>query len=458
MFRRFFDEGLAQTSYLLACERTGQAAIVDPRRDIEEYVSIAAQHRLTITHAIETHIHADFVSGARELAAEGAVVVTGPGAALKYPHHPVTDQETLSIGDVELTLLHTPGHTPEHVSILAREPGAPPRVFTGDTLFVGAVGRPDLLGDSLVLQLAGDLHDSLFSKLLTLPDAVEVYPGHGAGSLCGAGIGNDPHSTIGQERRFNPLLQHSSKQEFVSAVLADLPETPAYFARMKRLNREGPAVLNLGRGVDSPEPISPVDAAQAAAAGAWLIDLRSAAAYGAGHAVGAVNMTFGPKLGYWAGWIIPADARVIFVTEDGAAHAADARRQLLRVGVDAAIGVVKGGFEGWRAASLPIARIEQVAAEELHNLGQQSRGLRVLDVRGKHEWESGSLPGALHIPVGELMNRLSEVPRDGTIATVCEGGYRSSLAASLLQRQRIENVVNIVGGLKAWRESRLARF
>ena len=207
MFQRFFDEGLAQSSFLVGCDRTRQAFVIDPRRDIDAYATLAAQRGLTITHAIETHTHADFVSGALELAAGGARIVVGPGAGTGFPSYEVRHLETMRIGDIDLAFLHTPGHTPEHISILVREPGAPVRVLTGDTLFVGAVGRPDLLGEDLMRALADQLFDSLFDVLLALDDDIEVHPGHGAGSLCGAGIGKAPHSTIGQERQHNPLLQ-----------------------------------------------------------------------------------------------------------------------------------------------------------------------------------------------------------------------------------------------------------
>jgi hydroxyacylglutathione hydrolase len=452
MFRRFFDEGLAQTSYLLACERTRRAAIVDPRRDIDEYVAFAGRHQLAITHAIETHTHADFVSGARELAEIGATVIAGPGAALGYPHDEVQDGTVLSIGDVTLTCLHTPGHTPEHISLLAAAPGAPARLFTGDTLFVGAVGRPDLLGDAAARALAGDLYDSLFQKLLVLPDSVQVHPGHGAGSLCGAGIQDEPHSTIGRERAFSPLLQHRAKQAFVTAVLGDLPETPPYFSRMKRLNREGPFVLALSHGVEPPPAVTARVAAEAVASGAWLLDLRSAAAFGAGHAAGALCMSYGPKLGHWAGWIVPADARVLLMLDGTVRHAADARRQLLRVGVDRVDGFVEGGFDAWNAESLPVRQTSQIPVAALRD-GSRPENLTIVDVRSPREWESGHLPGALHIPLGELVDRAGAIPRGGVVATVCEGGYRSSLAASLLERHGIANVANIVGGMHEWRQS-----
>jgi hydroxyacylglutathione hydrolase len=454
MFRRFFDEGLAQTSYLLACDRTRHGVIIDPRRDIDEYIAAANQHGLTITHAIETHVHADFVSGARELAALGAAIVTGPGAGLAYDTDAVTevaDGRVLRVGDLDLTLLHTPGHTPEHISILAREPDQPDRLFTGDTLFVGAVGRPDLHGESVMRELAGALHESLFAKLLTLPDAVQIHPGHGAGSLCGAGIGTDAFSTIAQERRFNPMLQFRDREAFVAAVLGDLPEAPAYFARMKRLNRAGPAVVGLARGVDPPPAITAAVAAELLAKGGWSLDLRTAAAYGSGHATGAINVAFGPKIGYWTGWIVPPDVPIVLMVDGGPRMAADARRQLLRVGLDSIAGYVQGGFDAWRVAALPVRQLPQISSVELRDRTRHADGVTVVDVRSAREWRADHIEGALNIPVGELIDRLGEIPRRAMVATLCEGGFRSSLAASLLERAGIANLVNVVGGMTAWR-------
>src|SRR6476620_5085875 len=221
MFQRYFDPGLAQASYLIASDRTGEAVVIDPRRDVDVYVTAAAQSNLRIVAAIETHVHADFVSGARELHAAGAETLAGPGSSLKFPDREVTHHECLVLGDLELRFLHTPGHTPEHISIVAENRGEPSRVFTGDTLFVGAVGRPDLLGESLMRRLAGELHDSVLSTLFALDDDVQVHPGHGAGSLCGAGIGAEPFSTIGRERVANPLLAHTTREQFIAGVLGD---------------------------------------------------------------------------------------------------------------------------------------------------------------------------------------------------------------------------------------------
>lgn len=450
MFQRFFDEGLAQNSFLLACERTRDAVVIDPRRDIDAYVDAARAQGLTIRYAIETHIHADFVSGAHELAATGVTIVAGPDAGLRFAHREAGDREVLVAGDIRLTLLHTPGHTPEHISILAEAPGQPVRAFTGDTLFVGGVGRPDLLGEAQTRQLAGQLYDSLFGKLLTLGDTVEVHPGHGAGSLCGAGIGTEPHSTVGQERRANAMLQHTTRDAFVSAVLADIPETPPYFPRMKRINQEGPPLLGLAAGYPAIPPVSAAEASRAMANGAWMIDLRPAGDFGAGHPSGAINIGFGAKVGYWAGWVIPADARVVLLAST-ASEADGAARQLLRVGIDRIEGCVEGGMDAWRAAGLPTGRIAQITVRDLRDRIARRDTLAILDVRTPGEWRAGHLDRATHVPVGEVSAQASALPRQAPIATLCEGGYRSSLAASLLAKAGMGNIVNVTGGMAAYR-------
>ncbi|MCA1560257.1 MAG: MBL fold metallo-hydrolase [Acidobacteria bacterium] len=452
MFQRFFEDGLAHSSYLLGCPRAREAVVIDPRRDVDVYVDAARQHGLTITHAIETHIHADFVSGARELAAIGARPVAGPGAALRFDHHEARDGETLKIGDLSLRLLHTPGHTPEHVTIVATDPGGAIRAFTGDTLFVGAVGRPDLLGEQLTRALAADLYDSLFHKLLPLGDVVEVHPAHGAGSLCGAGIGREPHSTIGQERRFNPMLQHASRDTFVTAVLADLPETPAYFPRMKQVNHDGPRVLGLTTAVEPPPALSAAAADRAVRDGAIMLDLRSAAAFGNGHAPGAINIGYGSKIGYWAGWVVAPDARLVLMTaEAGGRQAAEAYRQLLRVGLERVQGYVEGGSTAWSAAGLPVSTITQITARDLSEQMTRRPPLTIVDVRTAREWRAGHIDGAVHIPVGDVLNRAAELPTDIPAATICEGGYRSSLAASLLERAGIRSILNVTDGMAALR-------
>jgi hydroxyacylglutathione hydrolase len=456
MFQRYFDAGLAQASYLVACARTRQAVIIDPRRDIDVYVAAARQQQLQIAAAIETHIHADFVSGARELAALGVRVVAGPGSSLAYPAHAVQHQDAIQFGDLSLQFLHTPGHTPEHISIVTRAPGEPDRVFTGDTLFVAAVGRPDLLGDSVTHALAEHLFDSLFNVLLALDDAVEIHPGHGAGSLCGTGIAADPRSTIGRERMSNPMLKHRTREEFVEAVLGDLPETPPYFRRMKRMNQQGPPLLNLGEAVPLLASI-PADAAyRALREGAAMIDLRSDRAFSTAHPPGALNIAMGPSIGYWAAWILEANAPILLM--GGNDHeAAEVARQLLRVGLDDVVGLVEGGFDGWIAAGLPVKSTPEMSLEDLQKRVATGERLGIVDVRTPHEWRLGHIEGSIHLPVGDIPARAHELPRDVLLVTICEGGYRSSLAASLLAREGFPAVANVRGGMAAYRAALVNR-
>jgi hydroxyacylglutathione hydrolase len=446
MFQRFYDEGLAQASFLVGCDRTRQAVVIDPRRDVGVYVEAARQSGATIVASIETHVHADFVSGARELAETGARVIAGPGADLQFAHHQVGDGETLAVGDLALTFLHTPGHTFEHIAIDASAPREPRRLFTGDLLFVGGVGRPDLVGEAQTRALAGQLFDSLH-RVMAMDRAIEVHPGHGAGSLCGAGIGSSPSSTIGREIDLNPMLQHANRGAFVTAVVADVPERPAYFARMKKINQQGPDVLGLAKGARPLPSIRAAAAAALAADGAIVVDLRSADLFAQGHPDGAVNLGYGNKVGYWGAWVLPPGMPLLLVASEPA-HANDAAAQLLRVGLDRVEGAIDGGFTAWQGASLPSADMPQIAVEAL---GDGSSPFYLIDVRSPHEWRAGHVDGAVNIPVGEIPARLAELPIGAPIATMCEGGYRSSLAASLLAREGVPNVVNVAGGMAAYR-------
>jgi hydroxyacylglutathione hydrolase len=445
MFQRFYEEGLAQASFLIGCDRTRQALVIDPRRDAFVYVDAARQAGMTLAAAVETHVHADFVSGARELFTLGVRVITGPGAGLAFAHHEAADGETMTLGDLRLRFLHTPGHTFEHITVLAETPGEPARLFTGDLLFVGGVGRPDLLGDAPARELAGLLFDSL-QRITGMDAEIEVHPGHGAGSLCGAGIGQEPSSTIGRERQQNALLRETDRARFVEAVLGDLPETPPYFARMKQVNLD-PPLLGLANGPRPVPSIRATAAAALAADGATIIDLRSADAFAAGHPDGAIHLAHGSKIGYWGGWVIPPETPLLLLAAE-AAHAQDAAAQLRRVGLDRIEGAIDGGFQAWSAASLPVATIEQMPVSAVeHGAGD----VLIVDVRSRREWEAGHLPGAINIPVGEMPERARELPRDRRVATVCEAGYRSSLAASLLAQEGHARVVNLVGGMSAVR-------
>jgi len=449
MFQRFYDEGLAQASFLVGCDRTGQAVVVDPRRDVAIYAAAARQAGATLVAAIETHVHADFVSGARELAETGVRVLTGPGADLEYTHHQVRDGETLAVGDVTLTFLHTPGHTPEHVCLLAEAAGQPARLFTGDLLFVGGVGRPDLLGEAQTRQLAQQLFDSL-SRVMAMDGAIEVHPGHGAGSLCGAGIGKEPSSTIARERAQNAMLQYDDRDAFVRAVLADIPGTPPYFARMKRVNKAGAPLVDPSRKLPA---LRPAAAAALAADGALILDLRPAQAFAAGHPYGAINIGYGAKVGYWAGWVVPPDLPLILLADEPA-QAQEAAVQLLRVGLDRVEGAIAGGFDAWVGASLPVAEIPQITAGDLRGAIDRGEPMHVVDVRTPAEFRGGHVDHAVNIPAGEIPARAGELPRDAPIVTICEGGYRSSLAASLLAQEGIAPLANVTGGMAAYRAAK----
>ncbi len=445
MFQRFFDEGLAQASFLIGCDRTKEAVVIDPRRDASVYAAAARQAGMRIVAAIETHVHADFVSGARELARTGARVIAGPGSDLQFEHHEVRDGEQLTVGDFTLMFLHTPGHTPEHVCVQAETAGQSARLFTGDLLFVGGVGRPDLLGEAQTRQLANELFTSL-QRVMALDDRTEVHPGHGAGSLCGAGIGRDPASSIGRERQQNALLQYRERDAFVAAVLADIPETPSYFSRMKRVNAAGPPILGLVDGDIRVPSLKPGAAAALAADGAVVIDLRSTDAFAAGHPYGALNIAYGPKVGYWAGWVVPDGTPMILLSDDPV-HARAAAVQLLRVGLDRIEGTIVGGYDAWTADGLPGATVDRITAGQLRVMP-----MCIVDVRTPAEWRAGHVEGSINIPVGDILLRAHELVGDTPVATICEGGYRSSLAASLLLQEGVSHVVNVIGGMAAYRD------
>ena len=449
MFQRFFDEGLAQASFLVGCDRTHEAVVIDPRRDAAVYLDAAKQHGAKIVAAIETHVHADFVSGACELAQHGARLITGPDSGVFNVHDEMRDGGRLAIGDVALSFLHTPGHTFEHICILAEAPGEPTRLFSGDLLFVGGVGRPDLVGDAMTRRLATKLFDSL-QRVMQLDDGVEVHPGHGAGSLCGAGIGKEPSSTIARERRQNAMLQYTDRDRFVDAVMADIPPTPAYFARMKQVNAAGPRPLAqtvLERGLPS---LHPSAAAALAADGATIIDLRAGEAFADGHAYGALNIGFGSKVGYWAGFVVPADAPLLLLADEKF-QAKEAALQLLRVGLDRIEGAIVDGMVAWTRAGLPVATLDRMTVDQLR--GAMARGVRMqlVDVRSPREWTNDHIEGSINIPVGDIPARAGELRPDVRVATICEGGYRSMLAASLLEQEGVAPLANVTGGMAAYR-------
>ncbi|MBI2682338.1 MAG: MBL fold metallo-hydrolase [Acidobacteriales bacterium] len=453
--QRFEVPGLAHYSYVLSSE--GKAVVVDPRRDVDIYTEYAAANDLAISHILETHIHADYASGARELAqitgAEAWMSGHDVGEDFQYrwPHRDFMDGEVLELGDMRITALHTPGHTPEHLSFLVAEKsrgGRPMLMLSGDFVFVGSLGRPDLLGEAAKRKLAGQLYDSVFEKIKDLPDGIEVHPAHGAGSLCGAGMSERPQSTLGYERLCNAYFADRDKAKFVEHILSTVPEFPEYYKRMKRVNSEGPALL--GGIPGNPEMALAEFQRGIAEAGAVVIDLRRPEAFGGGHIPGSYSIGGDQNLASWAAWVVPYDQPIYLVGEENVEY--HARRALVRVGHDTVRGMLKGGFRAWMLAGSPVAHVPQISVEELRQR-MSANGLFLLDVRSPGEWKAGHVAGAVHIPGGSLPARVAEVPRDKSIHTFCGSGYRSSIATSVLRRAGRTDITNVMGGMTAWKRA-----
>lgn len=407
-----FTEGVAHLSYLIGDKATGKAAVIDPRRDVDVYVELARKNKLSITHVLETHIHADFVSGTRELVdrtgtAKAVLSVEG-GAKYGFEFEKLKDGDKIDLGRVILTAKHTPGHTPEHMSFLAAEgnrPETPFAVFSGDTLFADSVGRPDLLGASQSEKLAHQLFTSLREFYLKLPDGVRVHPGHGAGSPCGADIADRLVTTIGYERAHNKALQFTDEAAFVEFALSTAPPEPRYYKRMKKENADGPEVL----GNLPPCPPLPAKEFQKAAAakGAQLVDNRSMLAFGGGHIAGAVNIGPRAELSIWAGWMLDPE-RPIFLVLPKDSDLPEVQSQLIRVGYTKFGGFLLGGMDEWDNKALPLDRLPQMT---VHEIEDRSGDVQVVDVRSPEEWEDGHVPAATYIFLPELEKKAGKLER-----------------------------------------------
>ena len=408
VFEPLYTPGLAQLSYLVGDSKAAIAAVIDPRRDIDVYLDMARERGLRIAYVFETHIHADFASGAQALAARcGARLVGGRSDDYGFALHQAEDGETFALGQVSLQVLHSPGHTPEHISLLLRDnqQGEQPfALFTGDTLFNLDVGRPDLLGAGSERALAAQLHHTLFERYLPLGERMEVYPCHGAGSACGKSIGDRRHSTLGNELLFNPALKPRSEAEFVDWLLAEMPEPPRHYVRLKQLNAR-PAPLNIA--------------------------LRNE----------FVN---------WAGWMLD-DQRPIYLVGEDSAEVQQATLQLYRIGLDRVEGYLRNGMTDWQNAGLPLERVREWTVEELDSRRGDPQ-VQVLDVRSPNEVRQGRVPGAQHAFVAHLPEQLDRLDRDKTVAAYCGSGYRASIAASILKRHGFRDVVNVPGSWTAWQK------
>ncbi|HKQ78510.1 MAG TPA: MBL fold metallo-hydrolase [Blastocatellia bacterium] len=449
-FKQFYLGCLAHASYLIGSE--GEAAVVDPQRDIEQYINEAEAEGLKIKYVIETHLHADFVSGHRELAERaGARIVFGRKANAAFDYAPAKDGDEFRIGKVILRVLETPGHTPESISILvtdAEVSNQPQKVLTGDTLFIGDVGRPDLVSSIgfTAEQMAGMLYDSLQVKLLRLDDAVEVWPAHGKGSLCGRNMSNETSSTIGRQRQFNYALQPMGKEEFVKMMTADLPEAPAYFSKDAEMNRGGARPLT-----DLPRPaaLTPLEVNHLAGEGVTVLDARPNTEFGAGHVPGALNIGLSGQFASWAGQLIKFDAPIVVVAEDES-KVDEAVMRLARVGIENVKGYLAGGMDAWRRAGLDINKITQISVDDLSEILSTRSDLQVIDVRQPGEYDNGHVPSAVNAPLARVGERASEFDPNRQTAVICAGGFRSSAATSILERRGFKNLLNVLGGTGEW--------
>ena len=451
-FEQFYLGCLAHASYLLASE--GEAVVVDPQRDVELYLKAAAEQGVAIRHIFETHLHADFVSGHRELAARtDAKIYIGAQAEAMFPHVAVGDGFELRMGKVSLRVLETPGHTAESICVVVtdKEKSAEPwAVLTGDTLFIGDVGRPDLSPKHTPAQLAGLLYDSLHQKLLTLPDKVLVYPAHGAGSLCGKNMRAERSSTIGTERLTNYALQIKSREEFIAQLTSNLPARPEYFLKDAEINRTGAAALSeLGplRAID------PQELDRMLRAGEIALDVRAGDEFAAGHVPGSVNIALSGQFASWAGTMLGLASHPVLIAASGE-QIEEARLRLARVGMEALDGYLQGGVVAWRDAGLPVACTAQISPEELQKRLQTS-DVQVLDVRREPEWDAGHIEQAIWWPLDNFKVAPPEIDREAPLAVHCKGGYRSMIASSLLERAGFGNVFNVVGGFDAWQAANL---
>lgn len=451
-FKRIYDSDLAQASYIVGCQKNGTAIVIDPTRDAQQYIALAQQEGLKITHVTETHIHADYLSGSRELAeqTEAALLLSdegGPDWSYAFAHEALHDGDTIVLGNITLKVLHTPGHTPEHLSFLitdgarGEEPGI---LLTGDFVFVGDLGRPDLLdeaagGTDTRFEGAKQMFASLRDKSLTLPDFVQIWPGHGSGSACGKALGAVDSTTVGYERAlswWSPLVQNGDESAFVDELLAGQPDAPAYFGRMKTQNKAGPALLG------TPEPLkllASVQVQQAIEGGGRVLDTRSRADFQQGALPGSIHLPAGKTFETWAGWLLDPEHDYVLVASD-AEQAEALRQRLWMVGVDRVVGFMTL-FDNLKVESQAAVPVGQIS-------GLQDA--YILDVRAKNEYADGHLPDAHQLHAGRLMTHLDELPRDQQIVVHCQSGARSAAAASLLRAEGFNNVTELAGGYEAW--------
>ena len=449
--QRYYLECLSHASYMVADEKTKVAAVIDPRRDIDIYVEDAREHGFEIKHVILTHFHADFVAGHIELRDRvGARIYLGTRAKAEFDFEPLGDVSVIELGNVRLETMETPGHTPEGITILAfdlsTDPKNPHAIFTGDTLLLGDVGRPDLFASIGVTahELAEMLYDSLQNKLLKLPDKTLVYPAHGAGSMCGKALSDEAVSTLGEQRLYNYALQPMNKEDFIKLVAADQPEAPAYFGYDATLNQqERPNLDESMKKSMKALNLNTVFSLQKS--GAQIIDVRDAADFSGAHLRDSLNIGIEGRFATWAGTLLNKDVPIIIVAETN--RVKEAIMRLGRIGFHNVKGYLKDGMESLKDHTYLISKTQRISAAAIDEL---EGNITIIDIRNKNEWEGGHIENSTNIPLNHLMDRISEVPMSGPVIVHCQGGYRSMIATSLLEKEGRVNVFDLVGGYQAW--------
>ena len=444
-------ESLGNSSYLVGSLESKVCAVVDPVRDVDLYLREAEALGVRILFSLETHVHNDFVSGSRELAARiGATVCASAASGLVFDHRPLVPGDSIQVGEINLDVIASPGHTPEHISFVATDTAevGPKALFSGGALLVGGVARSDLLGDDVAPFLGRWFHRTINQELRPLDDDVTVYPTHGGGSFCLAipSASGATTTTIGQERATNPFFQARTEEEFLELALSDLPPIPRYYKRMSSINVRGPRILG---GIPQVYPLSPREVWGRLQRDSVAIDCRPAVEYAADHVPRAYSVPYGGSAGTWVGWLVDEDRPLMLITEDPAARD-DMVRQLIRIGYDTLDGYLEGGMEAWTRARLPVATLRTVAPSEAYAQQEGGEGPTLLDVRFSYEWQQERIPGVVHRELGELQSEASSLAKGDSYVTVCAAGVRASTAASLLEREGFEDVALLVGGTAAW--------
>jgi hydroxyacylglutathione hydrolase len=444
----FVDKGLGNSAYLIGSHDTKKGILIDPLRDVDQYLHAASERGLTLTHVLDTHLHADFVSGSREIAQQtGAVIGASAEAKVGFEHQPLTEDSLIDLGAFQLRVVTTPGHTPEHISFLLIEPDAktPAALFSGGALIVGGAARTDLLTPEMTHPLARQLYHTIHEKLLKLPDVVDVFPTHGAGSFCVTPVSKERTTTIGHERVSNALAQAPSEEEFVKRALAGLSSYPTYYKYMRAINQKGPIILG---DIPVSKPLSAGEVKALMDAGVVILDVRHGRAYGAGHIPNSYGIRVDAPLTTWAGWLIPFGSRIVLVAESTDQIVA-ATRQLIRIGYDDLVGTLEGGIEAW-AREYPVETITSIDTKELH---ERLDEVMLIDVRQRSEWDAGHIPGAIHFEGGRVAWEDLQFPHDKPLAIQCSSGNRSMSVNSVLRRRGYHNAIQVEGGIKDWKKN-----